>query len=297
MVATTREPTGVAGLDEALAAIVERAAELAEADVVVARLADDNGALTAHAVHAPSESIRAALEGSRIEVGSIPLEEHSDLELLPRALRPAAARISAVGVLHLAVRDGDDLVGSLELLRSKKPFDNRQRALARAAADNVALARRAFADTAATNAAPGDLCGAGGARSPRRRAPPVALRGPRAHAGAAGDRRAGDRGAVAGPHARDRRSARRGAARGGPARRLPRRGRPARARGGAGLDRPACAHRRAPARARARARPWPRHRGALGGSVRCSPRERAGSRRRARDRSCDRRSSRALTEN
>ena len=152
--ATTKEPTGVAGLDEALAAIVERAAELAEADVVVARLADDNGALTAHAVHAPSESIRAELEGSRIEVGSIPLEEHSDLELLPRALRPAAARISAVGVLHLAVRDGDDLVGSLELLRSKKPFDNRQRALARAAADNVALARRAFADTAATNAAP-----------------------------------------------------------------------------------------------------------------------------------------------
>src|SRR5439155_19516267 len=143
MVATTREPTGVAGLDEALAAIVERAAELAEADIVVARLADDSGTLTAHAVHAPSESIRAELEGSRIDAGSIPLEEHSDPELLDRALRLAAERISAVGVLHLPVRDGGDLVGALELLRSKNAFDNRQRTLARAAADNVALARRA----------------------------------------------------------------------------------------------------------------------------------------------------------
>ncbi len=152
--ATTREPTGVTGLDEALTAIVERAAELAEADVVVACLADENGTLTAQAVHAPSESIRAELEGSRIDAEEVPPEEHSNLDLLPTALRLAAERISAVGVLHLPVRDEAIIVGSLELLRSRKAFDQRQRTLARSAADDVALARRAYPETDAANAAP-----------------------------------------------------------------------------------------------------------------------------------------------
>ena len=152
--ATTREPGQVAGLDAALTAIVERAAELAEADVVVARLADENGTLTAQAVHAPSESIRAELEGSRIDAEEVPSEEHSDLDALSKALRLAAERISAVGALHLPVHEEATLVGSLELLRTRKPFDRRQRTLARAAADDVALARRAFAESDAANAAP-----------------------------------------------------------------------------------------------------------------------------------------------
>jgi len=148
-VATTRESTGIAGLDETLGAIVQRAAELGEADVVVARLADENGTLTARAVYAPSESIRAELEGSRIDAAAVSLEEHSELDLLPKSLQLAAERVAAVGVLHLPVRDDADLVGTLELLRSRKAFDERQRTLARAAADDVALARRAFAETSA----------------------------------------------------------------------------------------------------------------------------------------------------
>jgi hypothetical protein len=43
-VVAAREPTGVTDLDGALAAIVERAAELAGADIVVARLVDETGA-------------------------------------------------------------------------------------------------------------------------------------------------------------------------------------------------------------------------------------------------------------
>ncbi len=155
--ATTKEPTGVTGLDEALAAIVERTAALAEADVVVARLTDENGSLTAHAVHAPSESIRAELEGSRIDADEVSVEEHSDLELLPRTLSHAAERISAVGVLRLPVRDDGALVGSLEMLRSRKPFDDRQRTLAHAAAADVALARRAYAETDWGRTAPDPL--------------------------------------------------------------------------------------------------------------------------------------------
>ena len=50
--AVARETTGVEGLESALSAIVERTAEVAGADVVVARLRDDSGGLTARAVHA-----------------------------------------------------------------------------------------------------------------------------------------------------------------------------------------------------------------------------------------------------
>src|ERR671937_365897 len=155
--AIAREPTGTAELDETLAGIVQRAAELAEADVVVARLADESGALVAHAVHTGSEAVRAELESSRIPPEAAPAEEQQDLELLPAQLRLAAERISAVGVLQLPVRDNGDLVGSLELLRTRSGFGERQCELARAAADEVALARRAFWSGEARRTAPDAL--------------------------------------------------------------------------------------------------------------------------------------------
>ena len=150
-----REPTGVATLDEALASIAARAAELTEADLVVVRLADESGGLVAHAVHARSESLRAELEGSRID--SAPLEERPELEDLPRSLRRAAERLSAAGVLQLPVLAETGVVGSLELMRSRDPFDERQLRLARAAADEVELARRAFAPAATPRRTPDPL--------------------------------------------------------------------------------------------------------------------------------------------
>jgi serine phosphatase RsbU (regulator of sigma subunit) len=155
--AVAREPTGIADLDEALAAIVARATELTEADIVVARLADESGGLIARAVHAPFESLRAELEGSRIDPGAIPLEEHSDLEQLPRPMRLVAERLAARGVLQLPVRVDGAVVGSLELLRSRSGFEERQRILARAVADEVGLARRAFSGTDAARGAPDPL--------------------------------------------------------------------------------------------------------------------------------------------
>jgi len=143
--AAAREATGVTDLDTALTAIVERAAELADADIVVARVADESGGLVAHAVYASSESVRAELEGSRIEARSVPAGERTTLDELPRPLRLAAERVAAVGVLQLPVRDNGAVVGSLELMRSRSEFDALQLTLARAAADDVALARRAFA--------------------------------------------------------------------------------------------------------------------------------------------------------
>jgi serine phosphatase RsbU (regulator of sigma subunit) len=144
--AAAREATGVTDLDTALAAIVDRTAQLTDADLVVARISDESGGLVARAVYARSESVRAELEGSRIEAAAAPTAERASLEELPRPLRVAAERVAAVGVLQLPVREDDAVVGSLELMRSRIEFDGVQLTLARAAADEVALARRAFAD-------------------------------------------------------------------------------------------------------------------------------------------------------
>src|SRR5689334_22135206 len=145
MVAT--ESTGVSGLDATLTAIVERAARLAQADVVIARIADESGGLVAHAVHARSESVRAELEGSRIEAATAPATERSGLDELPHSLQLAAERLAVVDALRLPVRDNGSLIGLVELLRARTEFDDLQLALARAAADEVALAWRAYAES------------------------------------------------------------------------------------------------------------------------------------------------------
>jgi serine phosphatase RsbU (regulator of sigma subunit) len=160
--AVARETTGVEGLESVLSAIVERTAEVAGADVVVARLRDDSGGLTARAVHAASAALRAELEGSRLEADAVRAEAHDELQQLPADLRGIAERMGAGGVLQLPVLDGDAVVGSLELLRRRGHFGERDRRLAAAAADEVALARRAFGDGDGSGAAAPDLLGLAG---------------------------------------------------------------------------------------------------------------------------------------
>ena len=160
--AVTRQPSGFASLDEALAAIVQRAADVAQADVVVARLADDSGGVTARAVHAESAALRAELESSRLGPGAVPAEERDQLQQLPEALRRVAQQFGTAGVLQLPVRDGPAVVGSLELLRRAGDFDERERRLARAAADEIALARRAFGNGDGSAVAAPDLLGLAG---------------------------------------------------------------------------------------------------------------------------------------
>jgi len=154
--AAARQPTGTAQLDDALAAIVDRAAQIADADVVVVRLADERGGLVAHAVHAVSESARAELESSRIELDTLAGEAPAIADL-PLPLRLAAERLSAVGVLQLPVRENGDVVGSVELMRRRSAFDEHQVGLARAIADEVALTRRAYALEGAARLAPDAL--------------------------------------------------------------------------------------------------------------------------------------------
>ena len=144
--AVARETAGVGALESALAAIVERAAEVAGADVVVARLRDDSGGLTAHAVHASSAALRAELEGSRLGPEEVAADARDEPAQLPPPVRRVAERLGARGVLLLPVLDGVAVVGSLELLRRSGDFGERERRLAGAAAGEVALARRAFGD-------------------------------------------------------------------------------------------------------------------------------------------------------
>ena len=160
--AVARESTGVSGLDGALAEIVARTAEVAEADVVVARLADDSGGVAARAVHATSAALRAELEGSRLGPGALSDEERDELLQLPRPLRRVAEQLGAGGVLQLPVFDRELVIGSLELLRRRGDFDERERRFARAAADEIALARRAFGNDDGTARVAPDLLGLAG---------------------------------------------------------------------------------------------------------------------------------------
>jgi serine phosphatase RsbU (regulator of sigma subunit) len=145
--ALVTETSGAAALDGALAEIIERVAELAEAELVVARLTEEAGGdLIARAVHAPSASLRAELEGSRLAAEAVPTEGHEELDRLPGAFALTVGQLTPAVVLQLPVKDGDAVVGSLELMRRRGRFDERQRLVARAAAGEIALARRAYGD-------------------------------------------------------------------------------------------------------------------------------------------------------
>ena len=164
-----RQPTGSAQLDEALAAIVDRAAQIAGADVVVVRLADERGRPCGAR---RARGLRVGARGARGARGSSSTRWPPRLRPSPSwppPLRRAAERLSAVGVLQLPVRENGDVVGSLELMRRRSAFDERQVGLARAIADEVALTRRAYALEGAARLAPDPLELAGDALAGRRR--------------------------------------------------------------------------------------------------------------------------------
>ena len=160
--AVTGETRELAGLDEALGSIAARTAEVTGADVVVVRLVDDSGAAGARAVHAESAALRAELEGSRVPARAVPAEPLEERDRLPPPLLRAAEQLGASGVLQLPVREGNAVVGSLELLRRRGEFVGRDRTLALAAAEEIALARRAFGDGGGLDAAAPDLLGLAG---------------------------------------------------------------------------------------------------------------------------------------
>ena len=135
---------------------------MADADVVVVRLVDDSG--DAHgaggACRVGGDAGGAGGLAARGGVG--PGRAAGERDELPAPLLRAADQLGATGALQLPVREGNAVVGSLELLRRRGEFNERERMLALAAADEIALARRAFGDGAGSAAAAPDLLGLAG---------------------------------------------------------------------------------------------------------------------------------------
>ena len=134
-----------ASLADAFGAIAETVARAAAAEVVVARVLDDDGRhLIACAVASHSTAVAAELEGTRVPLADVAAEEVDDLEALPRTVAQAARRVGATAVLQIPMAVDGAVGGSLELMRAGVPFDDGDRRVARLAAAQAALAIRAF---------------------------------------------------------------------------------------------------------------------------------------------------------
>jgi serine phosphatase RsbU (regulator of sigma subunit) len=140
-------------LSEALQIVAEAAARATDADVVVARVADSTrGRLNAAAVATGSVALAAELEGSWLPLEQLPAAEESDPERLPDAVRRTAGRVRAPHVLLVPLYVDGEPRGSLELMRSGLPFEERDLGLARLASAQAALAIRAFGGDGARRA-------------------------------------------------------------------------------------------------------------------------------------------------
>ena len=133
-------------LDDALGTPTDAVARAMSAPAVVVRTLDGaSDSLPARAVYAASSALAAELEGSRFPASELRGEEVEDAAQLPAPVRRAARSLRAAGVLQVPVHDGGRPLASVEILRTSRPFDDDERVLARIAAQQLALAVRAFA--------------------------------------------------------------------------------------------------------------------------------------------------------
>ena len=133
--------------DRGLGALLRAVALGTGAELVVARLEEEDGQLVARAVHSGSAALIAELQGSRLPAGGEPvrelaLEDAPGNPEAPPEIRRTAARAGLPVVRVVPVTLGDQVVAALELYRSGLPFGPEEEALARAAAAHVALALR-----------------------------------------------------------------------------------------------------------------------------------------------------------
>ncbi len=131
-------------LTDVFDAVVRATAAACGADVVLARVADqDRRELVVRSASAPTEALVVELRGARIPLDEL-AEDEVELEQAPDAVRALAARVGASSALILPITVVGEIVGSLELLSSTAAFDRSARTAARVAANQLALAVRAF---------------------------------------------------------------------------------------------------------------------------------------------------------
>ena len=129
----------------AFGAIAASAAAATHADVALVRVLERDGhRLAVRGVWSASEVVQAELVGSRVPASQLPDVEVDERGALPAALRTFAERVDARAILVAPVRVDGRTVAALELLRRAPSFDADERAFARLAADQVALAIRAL---------------------------------------------------------------------------------------------------------------------------------------------------------
>jgi serine phosphatase RsbU (regulator of sigma subunit) len=134
---------GQHGLDEALQDVADAVAEVTGADVAAIRAADGDGRLSVRAVASRSEALAAELAGSSFALAELPAEPVL-ADDVPEAVRRAARLARAADALLIPVRADGAPLGSLELLRTARPFDESETAAARVAASYLGLVLRAF---------------------------------------------------------------------------------------------------------------------------------------------------------
>jgi serine phosphatase RsbU (regulator of sigma subunit) len=135
------------GAESALVALLRAVALGTGAELVVARLASEEGHLVARAVRSGSAALAAELQGTRVVPGEVTdreleLEDAQGDPAAPAGVRRTAARAGLPMALLVPFAADGEVVALLELYRSGLPFGPEERALARAAAAHLALARR-----------------------------------------------------------------------------------------------------------------------------------------------------------
>jgi serine phosphatase RsbU (regulator of sigma subunit) len=133
--------------ESALEALLRAVALGTGAELLVARLASEDGDLVARAVRSGSAALAAELHGTRVVRGEVPdreleLEDAQGDPAAPSGVRRTAARAGLPLALLVPFAADGEVVAVLELYRSDLPFGPEDHALARAAAAHLALARR-----------------------------------------------------------------------------------------------------------------------------------------------------------
>ncbi len=157
-----RRAAGEHGVDAALQTVAEALSVVAGANAVAVRVADGAGVLHVRSVVSGSEALAAELAGSSFSTEEL-LHHDGSAGTLPAAVSRTARRGHAAEALLVPVTAEGRAVGSVELLRAKRPFEPAEKAAVQVAASQVGLVLRAFGARNGASGADGALVLAGDA--------------------------------------------------------------------------------------------------------------------------------------
>jgi GAF domain-containing protein len=155
LAAAGRELADAQTLEDALVVLARAVAAATNATLAVIRIPDASGALSSRGVWSSSTALGAELEGSRLLLEDVGTEARTEADELPAPLRRLAEQSGAAAVLFVPALADEQVLATLELMRSGEPFSAEERMLAQLGSQQAGLLVRAFgvADTAANGTA------------------------------------------------------------------------------------------------------------------------------------------------